>query len=61
VFGIVSAEALPSGIRFVNPLARVVKLSIQTNQQKETMQVLSREGLTIGSGKDGLPIILDTK
>ncbi|MBK7142428.1 MAG: prohibitin family protein [bacterium] len=47
-FGIVSDRVLPAGINLVNPLARVVKFSIQTKEQKETMQVLSREGLTIG-------------
>jgi regulator of protease activity HflC (stomatin/prohibitin superfamily) len=47
-FGVVSNRMLPSGINFVNPLARVVKLSIQTKEHKETMQVLSREGLSIG-------------
>lgn len=47
-FGIVSDRILPSGINLVNPLARVVKFSIQTKEEKETMQVLSREGLTIG-------------
>lgn len=47
-FGIVSERALPAGINLVNPLARVVKYSIQTKEHKETMQVLSREGLTIG-------------
>jgi prohibitin 1 len=47
-FGIVSETTLPSGINVVNPMASVVKFSIQTQEQKETMQVLSREGLTIG-------------
>ncbi len=47
-FGIVSEKALPAGINFVNPLARVIKFSIQTKEHKETMQVLSSEGLTIG-------------
>jgi regulator of protease activity HflC (stomatin/prohibitin superfamily) len=47
-FGIVSEKILPSGINLVNPLARVIKYSIQTKEHKETMQVLSREGLTIG-------------
>jgi regulator of protease activity HflC (stomatin/prohibitin superfamily) len=47
-FGIVSEKALPSGINLVNPLANVVKFTIQTQEHKETMQVLSREGLTIG-------------
>jgi prohibitin 1 len=47
-FGIVSQRTIPSGINFVNPLASVHKFSIQTDEHKETMQVLSREGLTIG-------------
>lgn len=47
-FGIVSTRTLPAGINLVNPMARVVKFSIQTKEQKEAMQVLSREGLTIG-------------
>jgi prohibitin 1 len=47
-FGIVSDRALPSGINVVNPMARIHKYSIQTKEHKETMQVLSREGLTIG-------------
>ena len=47
-FGIVSEKPLPPGINLVNPLANVIKFSIQTKEHKETMQVLSREGLTIG-------------
>ncbi len=47
-FGIVSTRTLPAGINPVNPMARVIKFSIQTKELKETMQVLSREGLTIG-------------
>jgi prohibitin 1 len=47
-FGVVSDQTLRSGINPVNPLARVIKYSIQTQEHKETMQVLSREGLTIG-------------
>lgn len=47
-FGMVSDRALPAGINPVNPLAKVVKFSVQTKEHKETMQVLSREGLTIG-------------
>ncbi len=47
-FGVVSTQTLRSGINPVNPLAHVVKYSIQTQEHKETMQVLSREGLTIG-------------
>jgi regulator of protease activity HflC (stomatin/prohibitin superfamily) len=44
----VSERALPAGINIVNPFAKVKKFSIQTQENKETMQVLSREGLTIG-------------
>lgn len=47
-FGIVSDRTLPSGINMVNPLARIIKYSTQTKEHKETMQVLSTEGLTIG-------------
>jgi regulator of protease activity HflC (stomatin/prohibitin superfamily) len=48
IFGIVSERTLPAGINLVNPFANVIKFSIQTKEHKETMQVLSREGLTIG-------------
>lgn len=47
-FGVVSDRVLPSGINVVNPLARVIEYDIRTQEHKETMQVLSREGLTIG-------------
>jgi regulator of protease activity HflC (stomatin/prohibitin superfamily) len=47
-FGVVSERALPAGINIVNPFAKVKTFSIQTQEIKETMQVLSREGLTIG-------------
>jgi regulator of protease activity HflC (stomatin/prohibitin superfamily) len=47
-FGIVSSRTISAGIHPINPLARVVKLSIQTKEHKEAMNVLSREGLTIG-------------
>lgn len=47
-FGVVSRSTLPPGINPVNPLAKVEKFSTQTQEVKETMQVLSREGLTIG-------------
>lgn len=47
-FGIVSPRTLPNGINLVNPLANVIKFSIQTKELKENMQVLSKEGLTIG-------------
>jgi prohibitin 1 len=47
-FGVVSDQALRAGINPVNPMATVIEYSIQTQEHKETMQVLSREGLTIG-------------
>jgi prohibitin 1 len=47
-FGVVSNQTLRAGLSPVNPLANVIKYSIQTQEHKETMQVLSREGLTIG-------------
>jgi prohibitin 1 len=47
-FGVVSDRTLPPGIQFINPLANVIKSSTQTKEHKELMQVLSREGLTIG-------------
>ena len=47
-FGIVSDRTLSAGINTVNPMAKIQKYSIQTKEHKEAMQVLSREGLTIG-------------
>jgi len=47
-FGVVSDQTLRAGINPVNPLANVIKYSIQTQEHKEAMEVLSREGLTIG-------------
>ena len=47
VFGKVSPQTLPSGIALVNPLARVIPISIQTQEDKETMSVPSKEGLNV--------------
>jgi len=47
LFGQVSSATLKSGIRVVNPLARVVKMSVMTQELKETMEVPSREGLSM--------------
>jgi len=47
VFGSVSDRILTPGINLVNPLARVIVFSTQTQELKETMQVPSKEGLTI--------------
>lgn len=48
VFGRVSDTTLKAGIQFVNPLARVIQMSIQTQEIKETMDVPSKEGMTMG-------------
>ena len=46
-FGTVSDNTLKAGINFVNPLANVIKMSIQTQEMKEVMDVPSKEGLTV--------------
>ena len=46
-FGTVSPRPLQSGINIVNPLARVVPMSIRTQEDKEVMSVPSKEGLTV--------------
>jgi regulator of protease activity HflC (stomatin/prohibitin superfamily) len=46
-FGNVSPHALKSGINFVNPLAKVIPMSIRTEEDKEVMSVPSKEGLTV--------------
>ena len=46
-FGTVSPTVLKSGINLINPLARVVVMSVRTLEDKETMSVPSKEGLTI--------------
>jgi len=46
-FGTVSDNTLKNGINFVNPLARVVKMSVKTQELKEVMDVPSKEGLTV--------------
>jgi regulator of protease activity HflC (stomatin/prohibitin superfamily) len=46
-FGTVSDNTLKAGINFVNPLARVVKFSVKTQEIKEVMDVPSKEGLTV--------------
>jgi prohibitin 1 len=45
-FGVVSDVTLKSGISFVNPMASVIKMSIKTQEIKETMDTPSKEGLT---------------
>lgn len=46
-FGTVSDNTLKAGINMVNPMANVVKMSVQTQEIKETMDVPSKEGLTV--------------
>lgn len=47
-FGVVYDNTLKSGINLVNPLAKVVKFSVKTQEIKEDMDVPSKEGLTVG-------------
>jgi len=46
-FGNVTKNTLKPGINFVNPLARVVRMSIKTQELKELANVPSQEGLTV--------------
>ena len=47
LFGTVSPTSLKSGIHLVNPFANVVTMSIKTQEVKETMDVPSKEGLSM--------------
>jgi regulator of protease activity HflC (stomatin/prohibitin superfamily) len=47
LFGRVSERTLKPGINFKNPLARIVKMSVKTQEMKEMMQVPSKEGLSV--------------
>jgi regulator of protease activity HflC (stomatin/prohibitin superfamily) len=46
-FGRVSPDVLRPGINLVFPFTRVVKMSVQTQELKETAEVPSKEGLTM--------------
>ena len=46
-FGSVSPNALAPGVRVVFPFTRVVKMSVKTQEIKETAEVPSKEGLTM--------------
>jgi prohibitin 1 len=46
-FGSVSDATLKAGINMINPLAKVVKFSVKTEEIKEAMDVPSKEGLTV--------------
>ncbi len=45
LFGRVSSDILPPGVRFVIPFTRVAKMSVKTREVKETAEVPSKEGL----------------
>jgi regulator of protease activity HflC (stomatin/prohibitin superfamily) len=47
LFGKVSGTTLKPGIQLVNPLARVIHMSVMTQEMKEVMDVPSKEGLTM--------------
>jgi prohibitin 1 len=46
-FGNVSPNVLPAGVHFVLPFTKVVKMSIKTQELKETAEVPSKEGLSM--------------
>ena len=48
LFGRVSSTTLKSGLNIVNPFARVIQMSVQTQEIKENMDVPSKEGMTMG-------------
>jgi len=47
LFGSVSDQSLAPGIHVVNPLAEIRKISVRTQEAKETVDVPSREGLAV--------------
>jgi regulator of protease activity HflC (stomatin/prohibitin superfamily) len=47
LFGRVSTQTRKAGLNLVNPLARVAKMSVKTQEMKEIMDVPSSEGLTM--------------
>ena len=47
LFGQVADQPLASGLRLVNPLVAIVPISIRTQEDKETMEVPSKEGLNV--------------
>ncbi|HEX7127208.1 MAG TPA: prohibitin family protein [Thermodesulfobacteriota bacterium] len=49
LFGRVSDEALQPGLHLVNPLARVIRMDVRTNEVKDAALVPSKEGLSVGT------------
>ena len=47
LFGRVSAQPLRSGLNIVNPLSRVVMMSVRTQEMTEMMSIPSKEGLNV--------------
>ena len=47
LFGTVYDKALHSGINMINPLLKIHKMSVRTQQLSETATVPSKEGLTV--------------
>ncbi len=45
--GMVSDNTLKSGVNIVNPMAKVIKFSVKTQEMKEMMHVPSKEGLSV--------------
>ena len=46
-FGYVSDKTLKPGINLRNPLARIIPFTVKTQEAKESMEVPSREGLSV--------------
>jgi regulator of protease activity HflC (stomatin/prohibitin superfamily) len=47
LFGQVADQSLSPGIQLANPLAKIRKVSVRTQEAKETVDVPSREGLAV--------------
>ena len=47
VFGKVRSEALPSGLHLINPFATIHRMTVQTQEVKETLDTPSSESLTV--------------
>ena len=47
VFGKVRSEALPSGLHVINPFATLHRMTVQTQEVKDTLDTPSSEGLTV--------------